>query len=450
MSTDSTRPGDPPLATGSSPDKYDDYSLRTVPESEIKSTWDLALVRMGFTVSASDLVFGYTLGLFFSFTHAVLIALIYSAIISVVSILMGIIGVRERTSFALTSRFAFGKEGSRLPSLVLAVIIAAFYGYILGITVDVFPKAGTAGQIAYSIGLGLIFLVISGLGFERGLKWIGRFGVPFMIVLVLVAVIATIQHVGGLGAIISAEPQQAGKMTLAAIIGLGVAKWLAGATVTPDLLRFGRDTKAVVTTTAAEFLIGNLGFNLLGLILGLGLGKSDLGTAFGLLGLTWLATVAFVVQSVTVEMNELYAASLAASNAVGMRRTVTNVVVGIIGIGIGYYGISQGIIASFLSFIGYIGYALPAIPAIIIADYFIVQRMHYPAGFAGLPAVNWRAIAAFLITLAINIYLGVVLDDVLWHSLPLIGGIVYVLLSTTQTREAWSRDRPSVDQPEMR
>jgi len=42
----------------------------------------------------------------------------------------------------------------------------------------------------------VLFLIISGLGFERGLKWIGRFGVPAMIVLVLVAVIATIQHAG--------------------------------------------------------------------------------------------------------------------------------------------------------------------------------------------------------------------------------------------------------------
>ncbi|HET8590873.1 MAG TPA: cytosine permease, partial [Nakamurella sp.] len=243
-------------------DKYDDYSLRTVPESQIKSTWDIALVRMGFTVSASDLVFGYTLGLYFSFTNALLIAVAYSAIISVVSILMGIIGVRERTSFALSSRFAFGREGSRLPSLIMAVIIAAFYGYILGITVDVFPKAGLAGEIGYSIGLGILFLVISGLGFERGLKWIGRFGVPLMIILVVVAVIVTVSEAGGFGAIVNAVPQQAGKMALPAIIGLGVAKWLAGATVTPDLLRFGRNTGTVVTTTVAEFLVGNLGFNL--------------------------------------------------------------------------------------------------------------------------------------------------------------------------------------------
>ncbi|MEN3269353.1 cytosine permease [Pseudonocardia sp.] len=439
MSTDGTVMANTVTGTGAAvPDKYDDYSLRSVPESEIKSTWDIALVRMGFTVSASDLVFGYTLGLFFSFGNALLIAAAYSVIIAVVSILMGIIGVRERTSFALTSRFAFGREGSRLPSLVMAVIIAAFYGYVLGITVDVFPKVGTAGQIAYSVALGLLFLLISGLGFERGLKWVGRFGVPLMIVLVLVAVIGTLTHVGGFGAIIDAHPKQAGGMTLAGIIGLGVSKWLAGATVTPDLLRFGRNTGTVITTTAAEFLVGNLGFNFLGLILGLGLGKSDLGTAFALLGLTWLATAAFVLQSITVEMNELYAASLAASNGIGMRRTVTNVVVGVVGIGIGFYGISHGIIANFLTFIGYVGYALPAIPAIIIADYFVVQRMHYPAGLSGLPAVNWRAIASFVITVALNIYLGVVLGDVLWHSLPLIGGVVYILLSLPQLSRAWS------------
>jgi cytosine permease len=430
-------------------DKYDDYSLRTVPESQIKSTWDIALVRMGFTVSASDLVFGYTLGLYFSFTNALLIAVAYSAIISVVSILMGIIGVRERTSFALSSRFAFGREGSRLPSLIMAVIIAAFYGYILGITVDVFPKAGLAGEIGYSIGLGILFLVISGLGFERGLKWIGRFGVPLMIILVVVAVIVTVSEAGGFGAIVDAVPQQAGKMALPAIIGLGVAKWLAGATVTPDLLRVGRNTGTVVTTTVAEFLVGNLGFNLLGLILGLGLGKSDLGVAFGLIGMTWLATIAFVVQSITVEMNELYAASLATSNAIGLRRTATNIIVGVIGIGIGFYGISQGIIASFLTFIGYVGYALPAIPAIIIADYFIVQRMHYPAGLSGLPAVNWRAIAAFVLTIGINLYLGLGAGDTLWHSLPLIGGVIYILLSIPQMRDAWSRPNPASSEPTL-
>jgi cytosine permease len=351
---------------------------------------------------------------------------------------MVLIGYRERTSFALSSRFAFGREGSRLPSFIIAAIIAGFYGYIIGITVDVFPKGGNLALVAYSVILGAIFLTISGLGFKRGLKWVARVGVPLMVLLVVVADAATIFYVHGFGAILSAVPKNAGKLGLPTIIGLGVAKWLGGATVTPDLMRFGKNQRAVYITTIMEFLVGNFGFNFLGLILGLGLGVSDLGKAFGLLGISALAIVAFIIQSITVEMNELYAASLAVSNTFGVKRFVTNLAVGIIGIFIGWYGVSQGIITSFLTFIGYIGYALPIIPGIMIADYFIVRKMHYPEGFEGLKPVNWRAIVAFFITLLVNVYLGLFLKDTLWHSLPLLSFFIYIILSIPQTVKSWT------------
>jgi len=428
-----------PVSDATLAETMDDYSLRRVPRTAAQSTWDIALVRMGVTVSISDLLFGYTIGLYFGFWTAVVIALSYSAIIACISMLMGYIGLREGTSFALSSRFAFGREGSRLPSLVMAIIIAGFYGYILGITVDVFPNHTNPVVVAaYSIVLGIIFLAISALGFRTGLKWVGRVGVPLMILLVLVADYAAIGHAGGFAAITAATPKLAGKMLLPTIIGLGVSKWLAGAIITPDLMRFGKNGRAVITTSLAEFIFGNFGFNLLGLILGLGLGISDLGKAFGLLGITVLATVAFLLQSVTVEMNELYAASLAVSNALGINRVTTNIVVGIIGIFIGYYGVTQGIIASFLTFIGYVGYALPAIAGVMIADYFVVRRMRYPEGLEGLAPVNWRAIAAFVISVAINLYLGLALKDVFWHSLPLIPFVLYIVLSLPQTRQSWS------------
>lgn len=422
---------------GSFAETIDEYSLRRVPQTATQSGWDIALVRMGFTVSGSDLLFGYTIGLYFTFWNAIGVALIYSAIIAAVSILMGFIGLRERTSFALSSRFAFGREGSRLPSLVIALVIAGFYGYVLGITVDVFPGLTASTELIYSVVLGVVFLGIAALGFNRGLKWVGRVGVPIMLVLVVVADVVAIAHVGGFGAIVNAHPKLAGKMALAGIIGLGVAKWLGGATVTPDLTRFGRSGWAVIGTTLAEFAVGNFGFNLLGLILGLALGASDLGKAFALVGLTTLALVAFIVQSITVEMNELYAASLAVSNALGLKRVVTCFAVGVIGIAIGYYGVSHGIIATFLTFIGYVSYALPVVPSIMLADYFIVRRMHYPEGFGGLPAINWRAVTAFVVAIAINVWLGLGTKDVFWHSMPLIGGVLYLILSIPQMLKNW-------------
>lgn len=415
----------------------EDYADARVPSSQTQRTWDISLVRMGLTVSASDLVFGYTIGLYFGFWQAVLISLVISLVIAVVSVGMGMIGLRERITFALTTRFAFGREGSRLPSLVMAVVIALFYGYILGITVAVFPGASNTGlQLVYCIVLGAIYLVISGFGFAKGLKWMGRVGVPLMIVLVVVADVLTIVHAGGIGAIINAQPQKAGGIALAALVGSGISKWMAGATISADITRFGRSASSVWTTTFAEFVVGNFGFNLLGLVLGLGLRTSDLGAAFGIIGLTWLAAVAFFVQSVTVETNELYAASLATANGAGLSRRTTNLIVAVLGVAIGFYGVSQGIIASFLTFIGYLGYALPVIPGIILADYYLVQRMNYSASLDRLPAVNVRAIAAFFVTVAVNIVTGL-MGDAFWHVLPIFGGVIYLLFSIPQTRDAW-------------
>ncbi len=427
-------------ATGSAPsftESVDDYSLARVPASARQSTWDIALVRMGLTVSASDLVFGYTIGLYFTFWNAILIALTYSIIVAVTSILMGLIGQREGTSFALSSRFAFGRNGSRLPSLILALVIAGFYGYVLGITVDVFPGLNPVTELIYCVVLGLLFLTVAALGFDRGLKPVARFGVPLMIVLVLVANIVTVAHVGGLDAIVNATPVQLGQMALPTIIGLGVAKWLTGAVVTPDIMRFGKNAWSVVTTTIAEFVVGNFGFNLLGLMLGLGLGASDLGKAFSLIGLTALAVVAFLIQSFTVEMNELYAASLAASNAAGVKRLVTTTVVGLLGIAIAYYGVSQGIIASFLVFIGYVSYAIPPMAGVLLADYYVVKRMRYAEDVDSMVLVNWRAVAAFVVSIGISLYLGLALQDQLWHSLPIISFVLYILLSVPQTLRAW-------------
>ncbi len=422
----------------------DDYATRRVPDSQTQRTWDISLVRMGLTVSASDLVFGYTIGLYFGFWQAVLISLAISLVIAVVSVAMGMIGFRERITFALTTRFAFGREGSRLPSLVMAVVIALFYGYILGITVAVFPGARNTGlQLVYCIVLGVIYLVISGFGFARGLKWMGRIGVPLMVALVVVADVLTIVHAGGFGAILDAQPQKAGGIALAALVGSGISKWMAGATISADITRFGRSASAVWTTTFAEFVVGNFGFNLLGLILGLGLRTSDLGAAFGIIGLTWLASIAFFVQSVTVETNELYAASLATANGAGLSRRTSNLIVAALGVAIGFYGVSQGIIASFLTFIGYLGYALPVIPGIILADYYIVHRMSYSTSLDRLPAVNSRAIAAFFVTVAINIVTGL-MGDTFWHVLPVFGALVYLLFSIPQTVAAWQSVPPPV------
>jgi cytosine permease len=78
----------------------------------------------------------------------------------------------------------------------------------------------------------------------------------------------------------------------------------------------------------------------------------------------------------------------------------------------------------------------------MIADYFIVRRGRYPHLVSEAEAVNWRAVAAFVIGLAINLYLGLVGGDTIWHTLPTTGFLLYLLLSVGQIREAWARPTP--------
>lgn len=423
----------------------EEYAASELPESERRSTLSITLVRMGYTVSATDLLFGMSLGLYFPFWTAMGVTLVSSLAICVISILAGLIGQREGLTAALITRMTFGREGSRIPSLVIAAISVGFVGYSTAITADVLPGHSHAIWLIYIVVLSAVYTGLSTAGFARGLTWVGRISVPLMTVAVLVAVVAALSHAGGWSAIVNATPVHAGRMSIVTMIALGTAKWMQGATVSPDITRFARGPGAVYTTTIAEFLVGNFGFNLFGVVLGLAVGTGDMGAAFSTIGVGALGAIAIFVQGFPHEVNNLYAGSLAGRNALGIPRLHVNVLSGILAAALAWYGLTEGLLQSFLKYLGYLAYAMPLIPGIMIADYFFVQRGRYTTLVADAEAINWRAVWAFAIGLAINLYLGLVAKATLLYALPLIGFVLYLAFSWRQFAAAWSsRDpRPS-------
>jgi cytosine permease len=427
------------LPSGSAVKVTEDYAASEVPQSAQRSTMSVTLVRMGYTVSATDLLFGMSLGLYFGFWTAMVVALVSSIAICVVSILTGLIGQREGLTTALITQQAFGREGSRIPALVIAIIAVGFVGYSTAITASVLPGHTPGTQLAYVVVLSVIYTMLSTAGFGKGLTWVGRVSVPLMIAVVLAAAVAAINHAGGWNAILNATPAQAGKMSIIAMTALGTAKWMQGATVSPDITRFAKGPGAVYTTTIAEFIIGNFAFNLLGVILGLAVGVSDMGNAFAIIGVGGLAALAVFVQGFPHEVNNLYTGSLAGRSAFGIPRLYVNVTSGVLAGALAYYGLTQGVLHSFLVFLGYLAYVVPLIPGIMIADYFFVCRGRYTRRVASVEAVNWRAVAAFVVGLVINLYLGLAANDQIWHTLPLIGFVLYLVFSWRQVLDAWSR-----------
>lgn len=410
----------------------EDWANSRVAMSERHSTMSIVAARMGFTVSATDLLYGMALGLYFGFWTAILISLISSAIVSIVSILGGLMGQREGMTTAMCLRETFGREGVRAPAMVIAVIGVGFAGYSTGITANVLPGDSDLINLVYCVALGAIYTLICIVGFQYGLTWVGRISVPLMIVMVAVAAVFAVSHAGGWGEITSATPADAGSVTVAAMIGAGINKWMQGATVTPDVMRFGKNKASVYSSTLAEFMVGNFGFNTLGIIVGLGVGVGDLGQAFTAIGIGVLATIAIFIQGFPHEVNNMYAASLSGRTATGLPRLYINIISGILVIAIAFYGVSQGILESFLGYLGWLGYVMPVIPGIMIADYFLVRRRRYSVDVSRIEAVNVRALSALVLGIGIHLVLGLSLDDSVWRALPVFGFVLYLLFSIPQ------------------
>lgn len=406
----------------------EDFARAAVPTSERHGALDLSLTRMTLTVTASDLIFGYTIGIYFDFTTAIIVAACSCAIITVFSTLTGLVGYRERTTFAVVSRHAFGRVGSRLPSAVSALISTGFCGVILATTIDVFPARSVVTDLIYTLVLGVVVCFACNLGFANSLRWLGRIGIPITLALVIFADVVVVMHSGGWSAIMHTKPAHAGEMTFAAMLALGVTKYMNGVTTTPDLMRFGRNLRSVPISTIAQFMVGNLGMNVLGLILGVGLGAADLGKAFSLIGLSILATILFAVQGIASNTNQLYSAGLAVSNLINARRWVINIVIGVVGAALCFTMLRLGVISTLLSYLSYIAYAIPGIPGVILADYLLFRRWRHGSDRPSQPAVRWEGLTAYGVTVVISIYLGVAFHDVMWRSLPLLGSAVYVLV----------------------
>jgi cytosine permease len=421
----------------------EDFAASEVPTSEQRSTLSITLVRMGYTVSATDLLFGMSLGLYFDFWTALAVALLSSIAICIISILCGLIGQREALTTALIARLTFGREGSRIPAFVITIIAIGFVGYSTAITASVLPGDSSV-RLVYVVILSAAYTFLSMVGFGKGLTWVARISIPLMTIVVLIAAAAAVVHAGGLSAILDAAPAQAGKASIVTMIALGTAKWIQGATVSPDITRFAKGPSAVYTTTIAEFIIGNFGFNLLGIVLGLAVPTSSMSEAFTTVGVGALAAVAVFVQGFPHEVNNLYTGSLAGRSALSVPRFYVNLAAGILVAALAAYGLTQGVLKSFLVFLGYLAYVVPLIPGIMIADYFIVRRGRYPHRVADAEAVNWRAVAAFLIGLVINLYLGLVGEDSIWHTLPIAGFVLYLLFSGRRIQAAWLRPTPTL------
>lgn len=358
---------------------HDDHTLVRVPDRDRYPWWQTALQRLGQLSALGQFALAAMLGMGMRFVDALLAIVIGCALLETVAVLLGIAGMREGLSTSLLARWSgFGSRGSILVGLAVIVSLTGWFA--------VQTEAFAAGLHSYLPDVGLRTLsLVAGLMITlivvRGFAAMTRVAAVAVPVFVALAAFTSLRELQrhGVAEVLSAGP--AGppiSLTMGTTIVVG--GYIVGAVMSPDLCRYNRTARDVVTQTVLSVTLGYLFIGSLGVLLAHALKVGVLADVPQVLGAVQsgfgLVGVALLVASVLpVNGWNLYPSSLAVVNAVHavrglrLRRGMMALVFGVAGSVLSSLGWSD----RYQAFLIELGAVFPPVAAIMIADYYVLQ-----------------------------------------------------------------------------
>ena len=310
------------------------------------------------------------------------------------------VGIDTRLSTYNVILFSFGKAGSHLVNLILAVTLLGWYG----VTADLFGRAlsqavddtfgaGIAPGI-FTIAGGALMVATTIYGF-RAIDRLSRIAVPLLATL-LVYGVWTVLEGAGIAELVGAATRPHGTITsIPAGISIIIGSFFVGVTLVPDLSRFARGRRDAIS---GSFLSYGLGFPLVLLLSGLPALVSpepDLIASMTSLGLGIFALIVMVFATWTTNINNLYSASLSIARILPkVGDWAITLAAGVIGTLLALAGIMD----HFVGFLVLLGIIIPPVAGVYLADYFLIRptRINHEQTDA-VPRFRWIAIVSWVV-----------------------------------------------------
>ncbi|MGH9059805.1 MAG: purine-cytosine permease family protein, partial [Acidimicrobiales bacterium] len=272
---------------------HDDYSLTRVPR-EARQAWpSVAIQRFGQVSSFQQFIVGALLGYGMTFWHAALAITIGSVLLEVITVLLGIAGVREGLSTSVLARWAgFGRKGSALVGLLVAISLAGWFGVQNGVFAHgMHALGGAVPEWAWAVCGGVVITALTVYGF-RLMAWTAYLTVPAFLLLAGYSVVAAL-HSHSFATLVSAPPPGP-PLSLGAATTLVSGAFILGALMTPDMTRFNRRPSDVIKQTLISVTLGEYLIGLIGVLLAHAAATADIvgiiTSSSGVLGTLVLAT----------------------------------------------------------------------------------------------------------------------------------------------------------------
>jgi cytosine permease len=361
----------------------DDYALQRVPPRARYHWFSIAAQRFGQVSALSQFLLGATLGVGMSFWGAVGAITLGAAILEIVAIFLGVIGVREGMSTSVLARWTgFGRYGAGLIGLVVAVSLIGWFGIQNAVFAQgLHTLLGGPPLWAWTLIAGAFITIIVVYGFAS-MQWIAYVTVPLFVVLAGWSIAVELSK-HSFGSLVT-SPAPGPHLSMTAGTTLVAGGFIVGAVITPDMTRYNRSVADVIKQTVLGITLGEYVIGLIGVLLAHAVRTGDVvaivtstsGTA---------GTVILIAATLKINDWNLYSSSLGFVNLIDtlFGRRVNRALVTI---GLGAAGTllaAVGILDRFQDFLTILGIAVPPIAGIMVAEYFVVRRWRGDLDAAG-------------------------------------------------------------------
>lgn len=402
--------------------KFYDYPDRPVPKEHRRSAFNTSIVTTGMAVAMSTLYTGALLAQLLTYKDAMISIVIGCCILAVLAGLTGSIGADKGVSLSILARYPFGREGSKIIGLILAVSMLGWFSYqcgYFGETMSLLvPNARWASPKVAAFWGGLLMMSTAIIGF-KGMEILSIIASPALLIMSVYAAITAFNKVG-YEAILNAIPNN--PQSLGVGITIVIGGWITGATLQPDISRYAKDKDnnwAAVIIAMIVFAIANWG----GVVIAKATQTTTVMEGLMALGLGAIALLIVILGQWTSNDNNLYSAALGIINIKSISKPKIVAVTGIIMTIVGTLGIQK----YFVNFLEMLGTFLPPIGAILTTDYYILNNKDDYIFSEDVRYKSWNILAI------ISMILGGVLSYLIKVGIPsinslLISGLSYYIL----------------------
>lgn len=346
-----------------------DFAVTPVPLEHRRPVSEITFNLAGGSICVAALLAGAALAESLSFWECFIAVLLAGALLTLLSTLIGGVGMRTGLSTGMLLQRTFGKAGASLVALTFATCLVGWYAVqtsFFGAAMhSLFPNGGFLTEPRSATVWGGLLMLTTALVGYKGLSLLSRFAVPLLVVL---CIWGTARVIGGADLTVYTPPKPLG-------IGFGVTMVVGalavGATITPDLTRYARGRHDPLIACSTGYMIVNSFMMLTGAGTVIATSSGDLLSGMLALGLGVPAVLILVLGQWMTNDDNLYSASLAvASVKPGMRKASVVAVLGVAAT----LAAALGVADYFVPFLIALGVCIPPVGGILIADWVMLKR----------------------------------------------------------------------------